>query len=269
MEINRTNIFEIVRQLGIKPSKDYGQNFLIESNISAKIVEALNVSEEDQLIEVGPGLGSLTHFLCETKAKITAVDIDVQMTNFLRISYKNIPNLTIVDNDIRKEGIDSYNKIIGNIPYNITTEIIQYFLLNAVRAETMVFMIQVEALNRFLNISGKEYGPTSVLIHLLGNIERLFVVRAGSFYPAPKCHSVVFRININREAGRDKALAIYKMCKQLFANRRKTILNNLLTIVRNKEEALTLCQQLNINQLARPEDLSPGVYCAIYDYLNK
>lgn len=268
MEINRNNIFEIVKQLGIKPSKDYGQNFLIEPNISAKIVEALKLSDGDQVIEVGPGFGALTHFLCATNAKITAVDIDVQMTNFLQASYQHVSHLTVVENDIRKENVSGYNKIIGNIPYNITTEIIQFFLLNATHAETMVFMIQVEALNRFIDISGKEYGPTSVLIHLLGNIERLFMVKAGSFYPAPKCHSVVFRININREAERDKAVAIYKMCKQLFANRRKTILNNLLTITKNKDEALALCQQLGINQLARPEDLLPTTYRAIYDYLN-
>lgn len=269
MEINRTNIFELVNQLGIKPSKDYGQNFLIEPNLSAKIVEALGVKDDDKVIEIGPGLGALTHFLCDTKADITAVDIDYQMTSFLKSVYKDIPNLNIVENDIRLENVAMYNKVIGNIPYNITTEIIQYFLLNANKAETMVFMIQVEALNRFIDVSGKEYGPTSVLIHLLGKIEKLFIVRAGSFYPAPKCHSVVFRININPKTDKNKATAIYKMCKQLFANRRKTILNNLLSFVNNKDEAVALCENLKLNTQARPEDLSPQIYNDIYEYLNK
>ncbi len=268
MEINRTNIFELVNRLGIKPSKDYGQNFLIEPNISAKIVEALVIKEGDKVIEIGPGLGALTHFLCDTKADITAVDIDSQMTSFLNSINKDVTNLKIVENDIRLENVAAYNKVIGNIPYNITTEIIQYFLLNANEAETMVFMIQVEALNRFIDVSGKEYGPTSVLIHLLGSIEKLFIVRAGSFYPAPKCHSVVFRININPEADKKKATAIYKMCKQLFANRRKTILNNLLSIVKNKDAAIALCENLKLNPQARPEDLSPQTYNDIYEYIN-
>lgn len=269
MEINRSNIMEIVNKTSIKPSKDYGQNFLIEPSISARIVDALKINNGDRVLEIGPGLGSLTHFLCLSNEQITAVDIDNKMTNFLKIVYQNQSNLIITENDIRKENISSFNKIIGNIPYNITTEIIQHFLINSKQAKTMVFMIQAEALNRFIDISGKEYGPLSVLIHLLGSIEKLFIVKAGSFYPAPKCHSVVFRINVDENANREKAIAVYKMCKLLFANRRKTIQNNLVSILKNKEDVLTLCKELNINPLERPEDLSPTTYKTIYDYLNK
>ncbi|NLB48254.1 MAG: ribosomal RNA small subunit methyltransferase A [Erysipelotrichia bacterium] len=269
MEINRANIMEIVKRLEIKPSKDYGQNFLTSPETSAKIVEALNVIKGDQVLEIGPGFGSLTHFLMRSKAKITAVDIDKRMISFLRDIYQQDSQLTFVANDIRKENINSYNKIIGNIPYTITTEIIQYCLLNGERAETMVFMVQAEALSRFIDTSGINYGPISVLIHLLGTIERLFMVKAGLFYPVPKCRSVVFRININHKADREKAIKIYKMCKQLFAKRRKTIVNNLLAIVESKEKALSVCRDLNINQSARPENLPPATYCDIYDYLNK
>ena len=193
MEINRSNIFEIVNKADLKPDKDYGQNFLVEPEISKRIVDALIVTENDNVLEVGPGLGSLTHFLSEINCQITVVDIDQRMTNFLRVVYEE-KNVEIVENDIRKTDVSTYEKIVGNLPYNITTETIQYLLLNANKCQRMVLMIQSETFNHFCYVCGKEYGPTSVLIHLLGNIERLFVVKAGSFYPVPKCNSTVFAI---------------------------------------------------------------------------
>ena len=266
MEINRSNIFEIINKASLQPDKDYGQNFLVEPEISNRIVEALNVNNKDNVIEVGPGLGSLTHYLSLSDALITVVDIDLRMTNFLKIVYQD-SNINIVENDIRKVDVSNYNKVIGNLPYNITTEAIQYFLLNANKAEKMVFMIQSETLSHFIDVSGKEYGPTSVLIHLLGNIEKLFTVKAGSFYPAPKCSSVVFAINIDPNKDRLKAISAFKLAKQLFLNRRKTILNNLVNYLKNKELANKVCEDLQINPLSRPEQLSPEIYLSISEYL--
>ena len=266
MEINRSNIFEIVNKASLQPDKDYGQNFLVEPDISKRIVDALNINNKDNAIEVGPGLGSLTHYLSLSDGQITVADIDLRMTNFLKIVYQD-SNIDIVTNDIRKVDVSNYNKVVGNLPYNITTEAIQYFLVNAVKAEKMVFMIQSETLNHFVDISGKEYGPTSVLIHLLGNIEKLFTVKAGSFYPAPKCSSVVFAINIDSNADHSKAIAAFKLSKQLFLNRRKTILNNLVNYLKSKETANKVCEDLKIDPLSRPEQLSPEIYLAISEYL--
>ena len=266
MEINRSNIFEIINKASLQPDKDYGQNFLVEPEVSNKIVQILNINNKDNVIEVGPGLGSLTHFLSLADCSLTVVDIDLRMTNFLKIVYQN-SDITIVENDIRKVDVSNFNKIIGNLPYNITTETIQYFLLNATKAEKMVFMIQSETLNHFVDISGKEYGPTSVLIHLLGKIQKLFTVKAGSFYPAPKCSSVVFAIDIDANKDRLKAINSFKISKQLFLNRRKTILNNLVNYLKDKDMANKVCDDLNINPLSRPEQLSPEIYLAISEYL--
>ena len=267
MEINRSNIFEIVNKADLKPDKDYGQNFLVEPEICSKIVNFLNVNDGETIIEVGPGLGSLTHYLSLLNNEVTVVDIDLRMTNFLKIIYGK-SNIKIVENDIRKVDVSSYIKIIGNLPYNITTEAIQYFLINARSAKRMVFMIQQETFAHFYDVTGKEYGPTSVLIHLLGNIEKLLTVKAGSFYPAPKCSSVVFAINIDEEKARDNALKAFKLAKQLFLNRRKTILNNLTNYLKNKDLALKTLNDLSIDSLARPEQLSPDKYLAISEYLS-
>ena len=268
MEINRSNIFEIVNKANLKPDKDYGQNFLVEPQVSERIVDALNLKGNDTVIEVGPGLGSLTHFLSLKNNNVTVVDIDKRMTDFLRIVYKE-SNVNIVENDIRKVDVSNYTKVVGNLPYNITTETIQYFLLNAQKAERMVFMIQSETFAHFFDVEGKEYGPTSVLIHLLGSIERLFIVKAGSFYPAPKCNSTVFAINIDARTDYLKAINAFKVAKQLFINRRKTILNNLVNYLKDKDAANKLCEDLSINPLARPEQLKPEIYLAISEYLNK
>ena len=267
MEINRSNISEIVNKANLKPDKDYGQNFLVEPQICERIVDALNIEENDTVIEVGPGLGSMTHFLSNFDNEITVVDIDRRMVDFLKIVYQQ-SSIKIVENDIRKVDVSNYTKVIGNLPYNITTETIQFFLLNAAKAKRMVFMIQSETFNHFFDVSGKEYGPTSVLIHLLGNIERLFTVKAGSFYPAPKCSSTVFAIDIDSNKNRESAIKAFKVAKQLFLNRRKTIQNNLNNCLKNKDLAYKVCEDLNINPLSRPEQLSPEIYLAISEYLS-
>lgn len=266
MEINRSNVFEIVEKASLKPDKDYGQNFLVEPQLCERIVNALDIQENDSVIEVGPGLGSLTHFLSLNKADISVVDIDKRMIGFLNIVYKE-SNIRIIENDIRKVDVSNYNKVLGNLPYNITTETIQYFLVNATKAEKMVFMIQSETFAHFFDVTGKEYGPTSVLIHLLGKIERLFTVKPGSFYPAPKCNSVVFSINIDTRVNRNAAIKAFNLAKQLFVNRRKTIQNNLLSYLKNKDTVNKLCEDLKINPLSRPEQLLPEIYLSISEYL--
>ena len=269
MEINRSNINEIVTKASLNPDKDYGQNFLVEPSICEKIVEAANITINDADLEVGPGLGSLTHFISLKNAKYDAVDIDLRMVNFLKVVYKDFDNVNIIENDIRKHDVSKYNKVIGNLPYNITTETIQYFLSFANNADRMVFMIQSETLPHFYDVSGKEYGPVSVLLHLLGNIEKLFTVKASSFYPAPKCSSVVFTINIDKQKDRKEAIGTFNLAKKLFLNRRKTIQNNLVNALKDKELVIKLCSDLSINPLSRPEELSPEVYLKMYRYLQK
>ena len=112
MEINRSNINEIVTKASLRPDKDYGQNFLVEPSICEKIVSALNIEENDHVLEVGPGLGSLTHFISLTNAKYDAVDIDSRMVNFLRVVYQDFGNIQIIENDIRKHVVSEYNKIV-------------------------------------------------------------------------------------------------------------------------------------------------------------
>ena len=258
---------EIVKKSNANPDKDYGQNFLVVPETSETIVDSLEINDEDLVLEIGPGLGSLTHFLAQKNAKTTIVDIDIRMTAFLNVIYQDCQNVEIINDDIRRVDISKYTKIIGNLPYNITTELIVYILKNAKNAKKIILMCQTETFNHFFDISGKEYGPTSVLVHLLGTISKIKNVPAGAFYPAPKCGSLVFGIDIFENADYEKAFEIYKLSKQLFLNRRKTIYNNLTNYLKDRDLADSVCKQCSISPLSRPEDISPLKYVEIYDFI--
>ena len=128
MEINRSNIFELVNRCNVKPDKDYGQNFLVEPQIAEKIVDVLDVEKEDKVLEIGPGLGSLTHFVAN-KCNLDVCDIDSRMIDFLKIFYRE--DINYILDDVRKIDVSIYDKIIGNLPYNITTELVTFLLLNS------------------------------------------------------------------------------------------------------------------------------------------
>ena len=261
MEINRSNIFDLVNKCSVKPDKDYGQNFLVEPDVASKICNFLNLEKTDSVLEIGPGLGSLTHFLAGS-CFLTVCDIDSRMIDFLNIFYKD--EITYILNDIRKVDVSKYEKIIGNLPYNITTELVTFLLMNAREAKQMVLMSQLEAYNRFSDLSGENYGPASILLHLLGDVNKLLVVKAGSFYPVPKCSSVVFSFNKKEDVNYEEAIGTYKLAKSLFLNRRKTIYNNLKNYFGDPSKAESLLKELGVNPINRPENISPAIYLKMY-----
>lgn len=262
MEINRSNIFAIVNNSNAKPDKDYGQNFLVEPEICKRIVDSASIQDNERVLEIGPGLGSLTHFISQQTNNLTIVDIDERMIAFLNLIYKD--NVDIIQDDIRNHNVGVYEKIIGNLPYNITSEVIVYLLMNAVNGKKIVLMIQTDAYPHFSDIQGKEYGPASVLLHLLGETKKLFQVKAGSFYPAPKCGSTVFEINIEPKCELEEAKLVYQFAKRLFLNRRKTISNNLLGVIQNKEQVNALLNKCGILPTKRPEEILPLEYLKLY-----
>ena len=264
MEINRSNIMNIVNEFNLRPDKDYGQNFLVEPDVSKKIVDLLSIKNGEKVLEIGPGLGSLTHFLTQFDNEIDVVDIDHRMIEFIRYNYHEYKSLNCYENDIRKHNIGHYNKIIGNLPYNITTELVNYLLIYGAECNRFVLMCQLEAINRFIDLSGKEYGPSSILVHLLGQPKKEFVVKHGCFYPVPKCASVVFTIDINSGLDRSLCIDVYKFSKLLFANRRKTIYNNLSNIIKDKEKAKDILDKCGIDCSKRPEEIHYSKYVDLF-----
>lgn len=267
MEINRANIFEILKNTDIHPDKDYGQNFLLETDIAKSIVDLADIQKSDSTLEIGPGLGSLTHFIDLKESNFTVCDIDYRMIDFLKIFYKD--RITYINNDIRKVDVSNYDKIIGNLPYNITTELVEFLLLNAINAKKMVLMIQLEAFNRFYELSGEDYGAISILTHLMCNVEKHFVVKPGSFHPVPKCKSIVFTLTRKENINYQEVVGTYKLAKSLFLNRRKTILNNLKNYFGSSDKANALLSKLNLDPNLRPENIKPEIYFKMYQKIQK
>ena len=248
----------------VQPDKDYGQNFLVEPDVCQKITELLDIQNNEKVLEVGPGIGSLTHFLTMRTSNLSVVDIDRRMIDFLKEKYKK-DSINFICEDIRKTDVSTYDKIIGNLPYNITTETITYLLLNGIKAKKMVIMCQSEAFPHFNDVTGKEYGPASVLLHLIGTSKRNFTAKPGYFYPMPKCNSTVFTIDIKENADFETAKKVYLLAKSLFINRRKTIYNNLLQYLKDKDKTNEVLEKCHILPNYRPEQLAPEQFLSLYN----
>ena len=266
MEINRSNIKEFVEKCNAKPDKDYGQNFLVEPLICEKIVDLLSQTK-NPVLEIGPGLGSLTHFLYKKFSDLTIVDIDERMIAFLNLFYKE-NGVSLIKNDIRNVDLTKYDSIIGNLPYNITKEILVYCFSTALKCNEFVFMIQKEAASHIFSTSGKDYGPLSIFAHLIGDLKKELQVKAGCFYPVPKCDSVVFSLKVKiLETERSTALETYNFAKKCFLNRRKTLYNNLLSAKFDKDKILASFNKLNLKLTTRPEEVSYSLYTNLMQLL--
>lgn len=262
MEINHTTIKQILKDTNIVANKNLGQNFLVDPAVAKNIVDLLNVNDGEKVLEIGPGLGSLTHYL--QNYNLDVCDIDKRMCDVINAIYHDKENINIINANILKTDVKKYDKIISNLPYYITSDIISYLLLNASNCKEMVFMVQKEAALRFLDDDEKTE-PLSILINLLGTIERKFVVKPNSFIPIPHVNSLVFVIKINNKL--DNINKIYKFVKTMYLQKRKTIYNNLTSITRDKHKVGEILDKLNINRQFRPEDLNKDNYLAIYSEL--
>ena len=264
--VDKDSVQDIMYAAFIEPSKSKGQNFLIDVEKAKNIVNLLKNTANSSVLEIGPGLGSLTYHLQEKCNNLTLLDVDDKIISYL--SFEINEDVNLIHGDALKEDLSSYEYIISNIPYNITSLLIEHIMISASSCKQMVFMVQKENFFHFYDVEGSEYGPLSVLIHLLGNIKKAFDVGSASFYPRPKCTSTVFTIDMKEDVNREDAISTYRLAKKLFANRRKTILNNLSQII-GKEEAKNLLDNLGINPLLRPEQISPDVFLKINNTLSR
>ncbi|KUO59216.1 dimethyladenosine transferase [bacterium BRH_c32] len=216
----------------IAPLKRFGQNYLVDKNVITKIIEEFNPQPNEIILEIGPGQGALTEELIKSGAKIYAVEIDFRVIEELQMKF---PLLTILNMDFLKTDIfqfiktDQKIRIIGNIPYNITSPIVFKLLDEREKIKDAVLMVQYEVAKRFAaKPNSKEYGIPTVFLDYYTKTEFCFKVPSTVFYPKPKVDSAIIHINF-LESQRDKEFEeIYsKVVKASFGNRRKTLKNSL------------------------------------------
>jgi 16S rRNA (adenine1518-N6/adenine1519-N6)-dimethyltransferase len=243
--------------MNITPSKFYGQNFLINEGIVEKIIVAAELTADDVVLEVGPGKGALTEKLIARAGRVVAVEKDPKLFIFLQSKFKNAKNLELINADILNLQLATFNlrpyKIVANIPYNITGQLFQKFLLSNDRPQMIVIMLQKEVGDKLLGRGGKTL--LSVVGELYGRVEKICDVAPGSFNPPPKIDSMVVRLLAGEKYEKEKQAM--RLAKIGFLNKRKKLISNLSTgIKKSKEEIADIFIALNINLNARAEELS-------------
>lgn len=217
----------------IQPLKKFGQNYLIDKNILLKIVSEINPQPEDAIIEIGPGLGALTEELLKKAKKLTAVEIDTRVIEELSGRFDR---LTLINEDFLKIDIkrifaeaEMKLRVVGNIPYNITSPIIFKLLENISIVNDAVFMVQLEVARRFTAERGtKEYGILAVLLNYFAEVRLCFKVSPNVFKPKPKVESAVIHFNFRENRSDNEFNKIFiRTVKAAFGNRRKTLKNSL------------------------------------------
>ena len=216
----------------IYPKKRWGQNFLIDPNISNKIINILNCSPSDTILEIGPGKGALTENI--KAAKITAIEIDSDLCTILK--HKNLKNLEILNNDILKANLNNikFNKVVGNLPYNISSQII-FKLLSLACWSKSIFMVQKELADRIVSKEGsKAYGRISIMIQSLCSVKKEFNVSKNCFYPKPDVTSSIISLERKKSVNIDYR-KLEDIVRISFSQRRKKIKNTLSNICNYKE----------------------------------
>ena len=263
----------IMKKYNIRANKSLGQNFLISEQVVNEIVESSKIDKEDLVIEIGPGLGTLTKYLLEKAGKVIGIELDKKMVEILQDRFKLYNNFELYQQDVLKIDLkhlikkekENTNikkvKIVANLPYYITTPIIMKLLEEKLDLESITVMIQKEVADRLIAIPGeKETGAITYAVYYYAIAEAILEVPKESFIPEPEVTSKVIKLNIRKEPPievQDKELT-FKIIKSAFMQRRKTLINalNNAKIFQNKEEGNQILESLKLDESVRAEKLT-------------
>lgn len=225
----------ILKRFGLRTQKKLGQHFLVDESVVSRIAAALELAEGTPVLEIGPGIGTLTQALAMTGAQVTAVELDRRFIGILDITLKAYPNVRVVQGDVLSLNIPEIMgsgpfHIAGNLPYYITTPIIMKILEERVPTDRMVFMVQKEVADRMVSGPGtKDYGALSVAVQYFTEASKLFEVPAVSFMPPPAVESAVILCKLRKtppvEVPSEKLF--FRVVRAAFGQRRKTLANSL------------------------------------------
>ena len=277
-------IKEILSEYEFRFSKSLGQNFLIDEGALAGILSGADISEDDCVLEIGPGFGTLTQRLCGTAKKVVCVEIDKTVIPILEENLKDFDNFEIINDDIMKIDIKSLAeekfgtenvKVAANLPYYITTPIIMMLLESKVKFKSITVMVQKEVAKRLCASEGtKDFGAISLAVQYFCSANYLFDVPNTSFMPPPKVTSTVVRLDLldKPRVSVKKEEMFFKTVKASFAQRRKTLLNALSNAGFSgfsKAEISEILKNIGIDEKRRGETLSIDEFARLADALTK
>jgi len=263
----------IMKKYNIRANKNLGQNFLINEEVVKNIVGCSNIEKEDLVIEIGPGLGTLTKYLLEKAGKVICIELDTKMLQILEDRFSLYNNFELINNDVLKVDLkniikkekEEYKiknvKIVANLPYYITTPIIMKLLEEELELESITVMIQKEVADRLIATPGeKNTGAITYSVYYYADSEAIMEVPNSSFIPEPEVTSKVIKLNIRKEPAvkpKDKE-KMFKIIKYAFMQKRKTLLNSLTNngVFKNKTQGTEILNSLEIKENVRPEELT-------------
>lgn len=263
----------LMKKYKIKANKNLGQNFLINSEVVENIVNSSEITNEDMVIEIGPGLGTLTKYLLEKAGKVLCVELDSKMIKILQDRFSIYDNFEVINADVlklnlndiisenKKQGKIKNVKVVANLPYYITTPIIMKLLEEKLDIKSITVMIQKEVADRLIETpGGKNTGAITYTVYYYCDSEKIMEVPNSSFIPEPEVTSEVIKMNLRSKpvVDIDNNKVMFMVIKSAFMQRRKTLLNALTNtkVFLNKEEGLKILNELNLNENVRAEELS-------------
>ncbi|PYG89204.1 16S rRNA (adenine1518-N6/adenine1519-N6)-dimethyltransferase [Ruminiclostridium sufflavum DSM 19573] len=269
----KNNTLEVIKKHNLKLTKTLGQNFLNDDNVVKDIVNSAGIGNDTLVVEIGPGIGSMTKEMALMAAGVAAVEIDRHLIPALKDNLSELSNIDIINRDIMKVDIEAiitehkrkYNaaavKVVANLPYYITTPIIMKFLEEVKGVDGMVFMVQREVAQRMVSKPGtKDYGALSVAVQFYSEPKIIFDVPPHCFIPQPEVHSTVIRLDILSQPPVSVNKDLYfKLVKASFGQRRKTLVNALSNagiFNKSKEQIKGILQDMGLEENIRGEVLS-------------
>lgn len=271
----------IMNKYNIRADKSLGQNFLIDDEAVSGIVDAANISKDDLIIEIGPGLGTLTKELLEKAGKVICIELDKRMIEILNDRFSIYDNFELINNDVLKVDLKAViknanmknAKIVANLPYYITTPIIMKLLEDRLDIQTITVMIQKEVAERLVTEPGKgDTGAITYAIHYYTNPRKVLEVQSTAFIPAPKVNSTVIGLEILKEpkVKVENEEKLFQLIKIAFMQKRKTLVNALTNSGKygSKEQIEQTLTKLNIDLRIRPEKLTLEEFAEISNFPN-
>lgn len=274
------NISEDLKKEKFRFKKQFGQNFISDDHLLAKIVEAAEITPEDVVIEIGPGAATLTAALAEKAAQVIAIEIDKDLFPIIERRMAGYSNFELVAGDAMKVDFDALAakygakryKVVANLPYYITTPIVMRFLEEGFRVSELVIMVQQEVADRFLASPGtKAYGAITAAINYYGSVSRAFNVPRTMFTPRPEVDSSIVKIKCyeNKPFEADDEKLLRRVIKAAFGQRRKTLNNALKALNLPKDELDKALQRAGIDAARRGETLSVEEFVRLSNAISK
>ena len=281
---NPKNTIEIIQKYEFMFQKKFGQSFLIDTHVLEKIISSAGVTKEDCVLEIGPGIGTMTQYLAENARQVVAVEIDKNLIPILGETLAGYDNVTVINEDILKVDIkeiaEKYNdgrpiKVVANLPYYITTPIIMGLFESGVPIDNITVMVQKEVADRMQEGPGsKDYGALSLAVQYYAEPEIVAIVPPNCFIPRPNVGSAVIRLTRHKEmpVTVKDAEHMFRIIRASFNQRRKTLqngLNNSPEIPYSKEKILAAIEQMGLPATVRGEALSLEQFAQLSDILGE